>query len=255
MLSHLNIELPNSQKESKAPFTFDSSLLINGQQLPQGSFVSIKVFITDSVVLPVRIYCIRQNGDIVFCDARGTLVAIWKTCEKTDGDAKWITSLLVNDAGAIAGSVACTKQTLDLFRGAVLNRTGDLFLDNDAFILMQQCYVAMLKGVCKVIAATDAKGIKHLFTSDITLNPTIGATVDEAVVFKNEDTINMKNTYSTVLDRQQANGICTITVGGRSVDCRNKRLLIKAAMTPTDASNLRVIREKDCLVLKGVKDA
>ena len=254
MLTHFNIELPNSQKESKAPFTFNSTLELDGQIIPQGSFISIKIYVTGAENLPVRLYCIRQNGDVVFCDNRGSLVALWKLRAITESDIKWVTGLLVNESGVIAGSIACTKQVVDLFHSVVNKHASDFYFPPNAFILLPQCHVAMLQGAAKAITVTDLKGIKHTFTGDIALKPLSGPD-DDTVIFYSNSSFGLKNTYETVLARQQSNGICFITVNGRTVDCRNRRLIIKAKMTAADASNLRVIREKDCLVLKGVKDA
>lgn len=256
MLTHYNIERSNSQKESKAPFTFESTLDINGQNMPQGSFLSIKVYVDGSFALPVRFYSIRQTGELVFCDSNGSIVAMWKTHPLTDEDTKWVTSVLVNENGVLAGTIAATKQALDIIRGVIKSRTSDFFFPSNAFVLMPQCHVAMLAGSAKAIVVTDREGTRHTFTSDITVQPVAGIDDPEAMVFYvDEQSYSLRNKYSTVLGRLKHNGICNIVVNGSTVDCSQSKLIIKAKMTTEDASNLRVIHNKDSLVLKGVKDA
>lgn len=256
MLTHYNIERSNSQKESKAPFTFESTLDINGQKMPQGSFLSIKVYVDGSFTLPIRFYCLRQTGELVFCDSNGSIVALWKTHPITDEDTKWITSVLVNEAGVIAGTIATTKQALDIIRGVVNSHTSDFYFPSNAFILMPQCHVAMLAGSAKAIVVTDRDGVRHTFTSDITVQPVADEDEPEAMVFCiNGCSYNLRNKYSTVLKRLKHNGICNIVINGSTVDCSQSKLIIKAKMTTEDASNLRVTHNSDGLVLKGVKDA
>lgn len=254
MLTHLNIEIPNSQKESKAPFTFESTLEINGQKMPQGSFLSVKVYVDGSVVLPVRLYCIRQSGEVVFCDNRGTIVALWKTHPVTDKGIKFVTSVLVNENGVLSGPIACTKQAVDIIRGVINSRSSDFYLPSNAFVLIPQCHVAMMPGSVKAISVTDRSGIKHTFTSDIELDPIGGEEDHTAMIYGNGKSYNLRNTYDAVIARTKKNGICNIVIDGSTVDCSKSRLIIKAEMTPDRASNLRVVQEQGKLVLKGVKD-
>lgn len=256
MLTHYNIERSNSQKESKAPFTFESTLDINGQNMPQGSFLSIKVYVDGSFALPIRFYSLRQTGELVLCDNNGAIVAMWKTHPITDEDTKWITSALVNENGVLAGTIAATTQALDILRGVINSRTSDFFFPSNAFVLMPQCHVAMLAGSAKAIVVTDREGTKHAFTSDITIQPTAGEDDPEAMVFYiGEKSYNLRNSYSTVLKRLKHNGICNIVINGSTVDCSQSKLIIKAKMTTEEASNLRVIHDQNSLILKGVKDA
>lgn len=259
MLSHTNIERENSQLESKAPFTFESTMLVDGQKVPQGGFLSIKVYVDSDVILPVRIYCVRQNGDIVFCDKTGTIVAIWKTYSLTDPNLDYVTSLLFTEDGVIAGSVACTVQTLDIFRSLIYERNSDFFIPADAFVLIPQCHVAMMKGASKVIRVTDRNREDHVFTSDLTIlnfpKPEEYDADEDMVVWEGY-AANLKNRYSTVVARQQPNRICGILIdGSTAVPCDGKKLIIKAKMDSEGASNLRVVHDKGQLVLRGVKNA
>ena len=263
MLRHSNIERSNSQLESKAPFTFESTLLVNGMQIPHGGFLSIKVYVDSTVALPVRIYCIRQNGDVVFCDRSGSIVAIWKTKPLTQIGITYVTDFLVTEYGVIAGSIACTVQALEIFRGVIDSGTSDFYLPADAFVLIPQCHIAMMSGAVKSIQIEDKDGAVHTFTEDITITGYTPAsvlqdeedTLRESVVVWNGTGADIKNKYETVLARQQKNGICSIIVNGSTTACDGKRLIIKARMTPQDASNLRVVHSGNQLILRGVKDA
>jgi len=258
MLTHTNIERSNSQNESKAPFTFESTMLVNGMRVPQGGFLSIKVYVDSDYTLPVHIHCIRQDGTVVFADARGADVALWKTKAKTDEGAEYVTDFLYTDYGVIAGSIACTIQTLEIFRGAIAQRTSDYYLAAGSFILIPQCHIAMMKGSAKAIKISDT-----YFTSDVTLHGFTPSVIPEGeedkmklpVVDWRGAAADIVNKLDTVLDRQQKNGICSIVVNGTTTACDGKRLIIKSKMTPEYASNLRVVRDGNQIILRGVKDA
>lgn len=252
MLTHYNIERSNSQQESKAPFTFESTLVIDGQKMPQGSFLSIKVYVDSSFVLPVRFYSLRQSGELVLCDNNGAIVALWRTHAITDTDTKWVTSILVNEAGSVAGTIAATKQALDMLRGVINGRTSDYYFPSNAFVLIPQCYVAMLAGAAKAIIVTDLEGVSHIFTSDITIKPQTDNDPEAMIFYVAGGMYNLRNKYSTVLKRLKRNGICNIVIDGSTVDCSQSKLIIKAKMTTEDASNLRVVHEQNSLVLRGV---
>ena len=258
MLSHTNIERNNSQQESKAPFTFESTLTVAGQRIPQGGFLSVKVYVDSNIILPVRIYCVRQNGEVVFCDKTGTVVALWKTCELTDPDIDYVTDLLFTEEGAIAGSIACTVPTLDIFRSLVTERTSDYFLPADAFVLIPQCHIAMMGGASKTIHVTDKEGEVHVFTSDITIQnfpePEDYDDSEDMVVWRGYSA-NLKNTYDAVINRQPTNKICSIVIDGSTTWCDGKKLLIKAKMDSESASNLRIVHENGQLVMRGVNNA
>lgn len=253
MLSHSNIDRADSQQVSKAPFTFNSTLLMKDSLLPTGGFISLKLYVEEGYNVPYRIHSIRPDGAVIFCDASGTPVATWQTYAKTkvrNNARPYISSLIYNMNGVIAGHVVCTHTVISVIRNVVETIQAPYLIPPDSFVLIPQCHVAMLKGQCKAIQLRDDNRVVRT-TGDLRLT---FATTDDCLWVTEHDKIqlNMINTKDKVISMLKPNGICSIRIaGGQTFNVDGCSIIIKANVE----SNVRVIKQNNSLIFKGVQSA
>ena len=252
MLSHTNIDRQDSQQVSNAPFTFTSTLTMLDSVIPTGSFISLKVYVEEDYRVPFRFHGIRPDGKLIICDAVGTPVITWQTypsTRKRDNDRPYISSLLYNMNGVIAGHVACTHTAIAVIRNVIETITEPYQLDANAFVLIPQCHVAMLKGQCRAIGQIDNNGTKYT-TGDLDLS---FGTTDDCIYATENDKISlaMVNTKDKFMKMLTPNGLCQVKVGSDTFDVVGQSIIIKAA----PESNVRVTKDNDRLQIKGVQSA
>ena len=261
MLTHTNIDRADSKQVSKAPFTFTSTLNLAGRELPTGSFISLRLYVEEGTNVPYRIHSIQQDGRVIFCDSTGTPVAYWQTYPETEqviNDIPYISSLLFNMNGVIAGHVACTHTVISVIRSVIESLTGAYMVPADAFVLIPQCHVAMMQGVCRSIGLVSKDKTTYV-TGDITIG--VSGAQDQECILVDADAlasagilqVNLTNTEDTIAEQAPVNGICAITINGstETFDCEDNSIIFKAGAE----SNLRVVKEQNRLNLKGVKNA
>lgn len=254
MLTHSNIDRPDSKQVSKAPFTYTSTLRLGNNEIPTGSIISIKLYVEDSTKVPYRFYSIRPDGVVLFCDKTGTPLIQWQTFAETETpqvreDLPYISSLLYNMNGVIAGHIVCTYDVISVIRGVIDSISEQLLIPADAFVLLPQCHIAMLKGQCKSFGLINNN--ETLYTTG-NLNISVNTEAD-CVLPVAGDTIcfNMANTAETIQKMAPKNGLCGIRIGDTTYCCADSNIILKAGVL----SNLRVTKETKKLVLKGVRDA
>lgn len=258
MLQHSNIDRQNSVEVSPAPFTYTSTLDMAGAQIPAGSFLSLKIYVTENYLMPFRFHSIRPDGKVMICDARGSIVGYWQTFSETEPDVDYVSSVLLDMQGVLMGHVACTSQTISLIRRVVLSSLDTVFLDPKAFVFLPQCHIAVLSGYGRSFGIQSQDNAMEYHTGDMEI-ALLGGTASQAQVeitggTKTVLSVSLSNKLETVqkrADEHGQNGICNLIVNGQTVGCAGKSIIVKSAAT----SNLRVVMENNKVVLRGVNNA
>lgn len=281
MLQHTNIDRQDSVDVSPAPFTYTSTLDLAGVQIPAGSFLALKVYVTETALMPFRFHSIRPDGKVMICDARGTLVGYWQTYDSTEATQNklkavdggivvdpdetetlsYVSSVLLDMQGVLMGHIACTTQTVALVRRVVLSSLSTTFLDPQAFVFLPQCHIAMLNGYGRSFGVQSQTEEIQYHTGDLRValldDSQIHISIEPISEDKPEElalTVNLSNKQETVqkwADQYGQNGICKLVVNNMPVNCTGKSIILRAAAT----SNLRVVMENNKVVLRGVKNA
>ena len=261
MLIHSNIDRRDNVVVSKAPFTYESTLNLAGTIIPAGCFLSLKIYVEESYKVPFRVHSIAQDGKVWFCDHTGKKAVYWQTYINTEdittNDSPFISSLLFNQYGVVAGHVACTYTVLDIIRNVIASTEETVFLPANALVLIPQCHVSMLSGAGRALGFVSQNKEPVYVTTDTNL-----VADNLQIVFGSVDTgvtedqlqLNLMNTPTLLQQKAESgtNGICSIVIDGEdALDCKNKCLIIKAA----PLSNLRVARDDGNIVLRGVLNA
>lgn len=259
MLQSFNIDRADSVSVSKAPFTYESTMMLGGSVIPAGSFVALKVYVDETYKVPFRLHSIDTDGRVWFCDANGAKAAYWKTYEGTyeitSADRPFISSLLYNQYGVIAGFISCTHTVLSLIRNIVESNIETVFLPDNAFVLIPQCHTAMIKGCCKAIGIGSQDDETVYTTSDINITGSTNAVQVERVVLREQTDesirISLSNSEDTLHKLAPDNGICVAIVGGGTYCCADSSIIIKSKAL----SNLRAVKQDNSIILRGVLNA
>lgn len=256
MLTHSNIDRSNSVEVSPAPFTYDSTRSLNGVEITPGSFISFKVYITETLRAPVRLHSITPDGYVNICDSTGRVFAAWMiyptTEASTDQSGPYVSSLLFDLHQVIAGHVCCTREVIDSIRNVMLTLTAPLILPANAFVLIPQCHVPMMAGQARSFLVNDTYITSdlniHAFPENEAATSTVGVITDYSGEVL---TVSLVNTVEEVCKALSYNTLCSIVVNGSTINCIDKDIIIKATLT----SNLRVLKESGTLMLQGAADA
>lgn len=267
MLIHSNIDRRDSVVVSKAPFTYESTMLINGTPIPAGSFLSLKVYVEESYKVPYRVHSITKDGKVWFCDATGRKAVYWQTYASTEEAAanqpKFVSSLLFNEYGVVSGHIACSYALISILRNIIVANNETVNVQADSCVLIPQCHVSMLGGSCRSFGLVSQNKAPEYRTTDlyITTDDTqviLGdaeryAAGEQLIIQQITDRvqINLTNTDQTIIKKAPVNGICSIIIDGETYNCEGKNLIIKAATL----SDLRVARDDGQIVLRGVLNA
>ena len=252
MLQHSNIDRSDSVQVSKAPFTYESTLDMAGNLMPSGSFLSIKVYVEGVSRVPFRFHSIQPDGRVFICDSSGVIKAYWQTYETTEPNTEYISSLLFNMNGIVAGHIACTQDAMAIIRHIVDTNTSAYFFPRNAFIFIPQCHVSMLEGKGRAFELSTQNETPIVKTSDVHL--VIGSTascVIPTVPAPEGISVSLSNTTETIRSEAPKNGLCMIAVNGITYCCADSSIIFKSATL----SNLRVLKEPGCITFKGVLDA
>ena len=257
MLNHSNIDRSNSVETSPAPFTYTSSMKIGKVTLPSDAFISIKLYVEGTYKVPYRLHSIQPDGRINFCDATGQIRVYWQTYPTTEALSEqtgpYVSSLLFNNYNMIAGHICCTRLTVDILRTIIDSLQADMLLPADAFVLIPQCHIPMLKGQARSISINGT-----YMTSDVILKSEAAEESDGVITNIEGGTVqvSLTNTKTEIENASNYNTLCRVAVKNKNenetvYDCDALDIIIKAAVE----SNLRVTREDGKIVLKGVADA
>ena len=252
MLQHSNIDRSDSVQVSKAPFTYESTLNMAGNLIPSGGFLSIKVYVEGISRVPFRFHSIQPDGKVLICDSAGVVRACWQTYATTEAKTDYISSLLFNNNGIIAGHIACTQDVMSIIRHIVDTNTSAYFLPANAFIFIPQCHISMLEGKGRVFEISSQNTDVETRTGDVHL--VIGSTascVIPTVPAPEGISVSLSNTKDTIQSEAPKNGLCMIAVNGTTYCCADSSIIFKAKTL----SNLRVLKEQGCITFKGVLDA
>lgn len=259
MLTHTNIDRRDSVVVSKAPFTYESTLEINGAVLPAGSFVAVRVYVESGYRMPFRFHSVQPDGKVWLCDSDGQLVCYWQTYEGTEEiastDSPYVSSLLFKANGVIAGFISCTHTVVSLIRNIVETTFEPLHLPANTFVLIPQCHVSMIEGCGRAFGIGSQDDETVYTTSDIYIS---GGT-NEMIILSggtNSIQVNMTNDSERILEMAVPNGICNIALKDddgtkATVDVIGKSIIIKAQ----PESNLRVVKEDGTIRFIGVLNA
>lgn len=256
MITH-NIDITDRQKQSKAPFSYESTLkLPDGTMFSgvfPGGFISVKIYVDEKVSIPVRMDCLTADKKVLFRDRNGNTVAYWQLYEDTE-QLPYVSSVLLNDNGIISGHVVCTPETVNVLCGVMRDLTQNLYLDADAFILIPQCHVATLRG------SSRSFGFRHdgqleIRTSDIELLPAPSLEPGDGAVWRktidaSNLSFNLKNTSAWDAANTTPDSVSQVIVNGSTYWTGNTSLLLKAGVQ----SNLRLVQQKKTITLRGVAD-
>ena len=258
MLNHFNIDRSNSVETSPAPFTYTSSMKIGSVTLPADAFISIRIYVEGEYKVPYRLHSIQPDGRINLCDATGQIRAHWQLYPVTeplsDQTGPYVSSLLFNNYNMIAGHICCTRATIDVLWSIIESSQSALMLPADAFVLIPQCHIPMLKGQARSISINGT-----YMTSDIVLKSEAAEGTDGVITNINGGTvqISLTNTATEIEQESSYNTLCKISIKNKNdieitgYTCDAMDIIIKAAIE----SNLRITREDGKIVFKGAADA
>ena len=252
MLQHSNIDRADSVQVSKAPFTYESTLDMAGNLIPSGSFLSLKVYVEGVSRVPFRFHSIQPDGRVLICDSSGVIRAYWQTYATTESNTEYISSLIFNTNGIIAGHIACTQEVMSVIRHIVDTNTTAYLFPRNAFIFIPQCHISMLAGHGRAFEIISQNGDPNISTGDVHL--VIGSTascVIPTVPAQDGISISLSNTEDTIREEAPKNGLCMIAVNGTTYCCADSSIIFKSKTL----SNLRVLKEPGCITFKGVLDA
>ena len=268
MLTHSNIDRRDSVVVSKAPFTYESTLTINGSVLPAGSFIAVSMYVQETDRVPFRLHSIHTDGKVWFCDATGKLTCYWQTYEETaeidSADRPYVSSLLYNSNGVVSGLISCTHTVISLIRQVIEGNIENVYLPADAFVLIPQCHVATIAGAGRSFGISSQDDETVYTTSNINI---VGATTsyqDEDVADDDQKgfiivngtdqvslTVNICNQPEKIVKLAPVNRICYVVVSGNTHNVIEKSIIIKS----DTLSNLRVVKANGTLRFIGVLNA
>ena len=251
-IQHNNIDILDAAKNTKAPFTWECSNKIGDITLPLNLFISIKVYLTENNVPPVRLYKVHNNR-LIFSDSNNVVIGYFYIGSNTSGDG-----FIYDDNGLIRGHVVAMEEMPAIFRAISISNPGGITTTPDDFILLPKCHVSMFKGKCKVIKVNygDTETKTHT-RGDVVIKGDRGLIIDK----DNNDTVSFSIYNDLKIETDigigKGNGIQKITIKGplatsgySEYTVSDKHFLIKHKL----ASNLRIVTDLDQIKLKGVTD-
>lgn len=146
MIQHNNIDRNDAAINTKAPFEWTCPLSLNGAVLPSGAFLSIRVYLSDGMIPPARIYRVTNTG-VTFCDSTGAVIGTWRLYAGSASDM--INGFIRNDNNVITGFVCTYSNIPAFFRAAASKAGGEYYTDNNDFILLPDCCSMQFSGCCR----------------------------------------------------------------------------------------------------------
>ena len=238
-----NVDRNSSIEQTKAPFTYDSTLSYGDTVLSVNDFVSIKITVTSSHVPPVHIARLTQNKELIFSDSRGTDVGYVQLYDTTETDSL-VSSVILSPTHIVAGHIVCSKNTINQLLGLLSRTSETVYFGSSAFVLLPQCHVAMLTGTCRSIRLGD------VYTTANAAVHFKGSVYGKAPSSSNRYTLTINTVNSWDNLALPRNNICVLTVGSTNYWVGGCHLLFKHGVL----SNLRVIHADNSIMLKGVTD-
>ena len=261
-----NLTLDDARYNTNAPFTYESSVEINGTALPVDWFRSIRVYCSEGCDVPIRIGSMssstkaRDTVDIDFVDASGTLFGTASIFLPGDADTLYKGVFIINPNDVIVGHVVYARELAGMLISVLSRAQGNsLAFGRKSFVLLPQCHVAYAEGHGRVIEVNGKR-----YTRDITIVPgalthTDVAQGDNAYQWR----LSVVGVYNASLS---VNGLCRLkfdkTVKINNVDTTveqqtadsiwigGEHLLIRHSIT----SNLRVVPLDNGIEFRSVKD-
>jgi hypothetical protein len=249
---HSNIDIVDSARLTKAPFTWECTNVIGDVTLPVNLFTSIKVYMNEDNTPPARLHGIRNNK-IIFVDNNGITIGYFDVSNNSSGSG-----FIIGDNNLIRGHVVATPDMPVIFRSISISNPSGVFTEYGDFTLLPRCHAKMFKGVCKSITLGkgDSQIIKHITTGELYIIGGRGTLVDN-----NDPNIQISiynDVASSVVNNGKGNGIAVIHVVDYNKDAtlsydygfdvRDRHLFI----THKETSNVRVTLSGTQILLKGV---
>lgn len=158
-----NIDVIDAEQGSNFPFTFNSSLELNGVKLSSDLFEFIKIYCSEDIILPCSIIKIMLSPtindcvEITFGDAIGKSVGtLWihATGSYQDNDGAWyMTGLIHNEHRVLKGFASYSTNLYYILRSCVDSaKDNTILIDND-FVLLPICCIPRFKEAMSSISA------------------------------------------------------------------------------------------------------
>lgn len=248
---HNNIDIVDSARLTKAPFTWECTNIIGDVTLPVNLFRSIKVYMNEDNVPPARLYGVKDNK-LIFTDSNGTIIGYFDTTDNSSGSGFILTS-----SDLIRGHVVANSEMPVIIRSISISHPDGVYTDYGDFSLLPKCHVKTFKGICKAIALRkdSSNGTKYITTGDLYIKGGRGTIIENI-----DDTLKFSvyNDVSVSVDGyDKGNGIYILHVTN-SVTNMDTKLSVQDRhlfITHKEKSNIRIVNSNSQIVLKGVTDA
>lgn len=264
-----NIDINDAAYNTNAPFEYACRLSLGAEQtLPNGSFLSIKIYCDSSVTPPVRmsgIVASSTSADLVFSDRANTKVGTASirysdTPACADAGNAFISAFIRNDIGDIVGHVAVAPEAIGALYIAAHRSGGTFNTDLDDFVLLPQCLYPMHRPRTRVISINGITSRRN-----ICLRPGKYVTLEGQPHAQREgDMLKLSlagplGSSGSSDEETQSGSFTAVKVTGRDVDgntytdwrhIAGRPVTVRASML----SNLRVINTSTGIQLKGVLD-
>lgn len=257
MLRNTNIDRSDEQLNTKAPFEFSCPLALGAVILPPCAFLSVRVYLTEEMTAPVSITSLQAvNNSVVvtFRDAGRRLVGSWTAYNRSESGIEYVSDVIENEHGVIAGHVTVqTSVPALLFAACSASPGGRIQPDRRDFVLLPQCCVQQFKGRGKSFVVS-GKGT----TADLRLSTSIMVPCELDNSSGHQSVrigVMGEFGYPVVVNpggyaQIGYDYITKVRIAGRPpIDCRGQHLLVQAGYT----SNLRVTTG-DTIKFSGVLD-
>ena len=233
-----NLDVTDAALNTKAPFRWDCPLELGSETLPMGSFVGIKVYITEDMLPPVRIHRITTTA-VEFYDAKGSYVGSIELPAYIGA----ATGFILNKNGIISGHFSCVPEALTILRQAAIDAGGVYHTKPKDFVLLPQCHAQSMEGCARAIQLGST-----VHTTNSTLYAGQLTTVSVTEGTNTAAQISVHNTYKG--NTTATNQLCHLLVNGITYWIGDQHI----SLLPGVQSNLRIEQDTSGFTFVGVTD-
>ena len=266
-----NLETYNT----KAPFRYSCALKLPNGNLPSQSIRAAVVYCYEDVVAPVRINSMSvdpvnaQCCKVEFTDFAGSAVGYAYLYKKLPSE--FITTFILDQYDCITGHICYNAEAADAMLQAALTSGGRYVIQDNDFVLLPQCHIAMFRGILRAISVNG-----ELTRRTVYFNPTIEMHTDYVAANLNAATasysyiVSMAEVYDADVSvdvSSTLNGISWLamnnldSIDGASAESDtyamdNPFVLtgVHLVIRASDTSNIRVISTDRYTTFTGVLD-
>lgn len=253
MAINTNIAIEDASYNTHAPFTWESTMTVNGFTLSYKDFLSFIIYCRPGIVPPVHICSVRPSEkvrpgsytsyySVCIADSSNTEIGYFDVYSSAAGD-KMRESIIYNKNDIQIGHVYLSGNAMNAFMPV---QPGAMYrVDPDAFVLLPTCHVPYPRRLAECI---EINGKKFYTDVRITFKPTVHVEIPPDFSRSYPLNIGVASLYTDPDDMDGFTTLCIRHRGAESIyDVAGKHLMIKS----TIASNVRVISDSGSITITG----